>query len=288
MGDGKLPDAAHRGRTGEPFLLKSANNNPGVPMYQRAKSLVGAAVLFIALAIPQAQAAAAVPAAIQAAVADAARPDADKQRDAERKPAEVLAFAGVKKGDKVIDLLPGGGYFTRIFSKVVGDTGVVYAQVPARPANAPADRPDFAAPINAIAADSNYKNVRVATMDMTAPNPEPVDIVWTSLNYHDMHNRPNADLGAFNKMVFNSLKAGGTYIVIDHAAEAGSGARDTSTLHRIDPALVKAEVTSVGFVFVGESDVLHNAADPHTAASRDPSVRGKTDQFVFKFRKPGK
>jgi predicted methyltransferase len=110
--------------------------------------------------------------------------------------------------------------------------------------------------------------------------------VWTSQNYHDLHNRPNADLAAFNKNVFDSLKPGGTYIVLDHAAEAGSGTRDTSTLHRIDPEVVKTEVTAAGFKLEGQSDVLKNPQDPHTANVRDPSIRGKTDQFILKFRKP--
>jgi predicted methyltransferase len=236
---------------------------------------------------PQARAADAVPAAVRAAVADPNRPDTDKQRDADRKPAESVAFAGIKKGDHVADLLPGGGYFTRIFSKIVGDKGVVYALVPPPRPNAPPGAPDFAAPLNAIAADPNYKNVRVAPINQGgALTPEPVDVVWTSLNYHDLHNRPNADLHAFNQSVFNALKPGGTYIVVDHAAAPGAGTSVTSTLHRIDPEAVKSEVTAAGFMLAGESDVLRNPQDPHTAQVRDPSIRGKTDQFILKFRKP--
>lgn len=227
-----------------------------------------------------------VPAAVSAAVADASRPDADKQRDADRKPAEVITFAGIKKGDHVAELLPGRGYFTRIFSKVVGDKGVVYALAPPPRPNAPAGSPDPAAAVNAIAAD--YKNVKVATLGADKLSPEPVDVVWTSLNYHDVHNRPNADLAAFNKGVFDALKPGGTYIVIDHAAEKGSGVRDTSTLHRIDAEAVKSEVTAAGFKLAGESDVLRNPQDPHTAGVRDATVQGKTDQFVLKFTKPAK
>jgi predicted methyltransferase len=227
-----------------------------------------------------------VPAAISAAVADAGRPDADKQRDADRKPAEVVAFAGIKKGDHVAELLPGGGYFTRIFSKVVGEQGVVHALAPPPRPNAPAGAPDPAAAVTAIAND--YKNVKVSTLSPGKVAPEPVDVVWTSLNYHDLHNRPNADLAAFNKGVFDALKPGGTYIVIDHAAEKGSGTRDTSTLHRIDPEQVKKEVTAAGFKLEGESDALRNPQDPRTGGVRDAAVRGKTDQFVLKFRKPAK
>jgi predicted methyltransferase len=229
-------------------------------------------------------------AAIAAAVADSARPDADRQRDADRKPAELLAFAGLKPGMKVGEMLPGGGYFTRVFSKTVGDKGVVYALVPARPANAPAGGPDFAAPMNALAASPGFGNLRVAAMGPSGgpAGIEPVDLVWTSLNYHDLHNRPNADLLAVNKAVLEVLKPGGIYIVVDHAAETGSGARDTSTLHRIDPALVRTEVLAAGFEFAGESAALRNPDDPHKVRNGDPSIRGKTDQFVYKFRKPKK
>jgi predicted methyltransferase len=90
----------------------------------------------------------------------------------------------------------------------------------------------------------------------------------------------------FNQMVFAALKPGGTYLVLDHVAQAGSGARDVSTLHRIDPKLVKKEVLAAGFVFVGSSDLLHRSDDPHTAKVFDPAIRGKTDQFILKFRKP--
>jgi predicted methyltransferase len=118
--------------------------------------------------------------------------------------------------------------------------------------------------------------------------PAPVDLVWTSQNYHDLHNLPGLDLGVFNKMVFDDLKAGGIYLILDHTAESGSGGRDTKTLHRIDPEAVKKEVLAAGFVFVGSSDLLAQPGDQHTLKVFDPAVRGKTDQFILKFRKPGK
>ena len=230
-----------------------------------------------------------IPGNIAAAVADSNRPDADRQRDANRKPAEVLAFAGVKSGALVGEFFPGGGYFTRIFSKAVGAAGHVYALVPQRPADAPADLPDFATKVKAIAADPNYANVTVMVeaMSKLAP-PVPVDLVWTSLNYHDLHNIAGVDVIAFNKLMFDSLKPGGIYLVLDHAAQAGSGARDTKTLHRIDPQTVKQEVLAAGFKLVGSSDLLHQAADDHTLKVFDPAIRGKTDQFILKFRKPAK
>ena len=231
--------------------------------------------------------AASVPGNIAAAVADGNRPDADKQRDADRKPAETLAFTGVKTGAQIAELLPGGGYFTRILSKAVGSSGHVYALVPARSPDAPADMPDFAARVKAIAADPNYANVSVVVEPFSELGvPAPVDLMWTSQNYHDLHNLPGLDVGIFNKMVFDDLKPGGIYLVLDHTAEAGSGGRDTKTLHRIDPATVKKEVLAAGFVFVGSSDLLRRPSDSHSLKVFDPTVRGKTDQFILKFRKP--
>ena len=230
------------------------------------------------------------PAYITAAVSDSARPQADSTRDGERKPADMLAFAGVKPGEKVVDLLPGGGYFTRLFSVAVGSQGKVYALAPAKSDTAPADAPDRAAAVKAIAADPHYNNVTViaqpAKQLLQFNLPEPVDMVWTSQNYHDLHNIPDASVADFDKAVFQALKPGGLYIVLDHSAEAGSGFRDTNTLHRIDEEAVRKEVEAAGFKFEGASQVLRNKDDPRTAKVFDASIRGHTDQFVLKFRKP--
>jgi predicted methyltransferase len=231
--------------------------------------------------------AAAIPGEIAAALADPARPAADKERDATRKPAEVLAFAGLKSGDQVAELLPGGGYFTRIMAKAVGSKGHIYALVPARSPDAPADEPDFAARVKAIAADPNYSNVSVVVEPFSQLGvPAPVDLVWTSQNYHDLHNLPGLDVGVFNKMVFDDLKPGGIYLILDHAAVDGSGSRDTATLHRIDPASVTREVLAAGFVLVGKSDLLRQPGDDRKLKVFDPAIRGRTDQFILKFRKP--
>jgi predicted methyltransferase len=252
--------------------------------YPRVLSAALAATLMMTATYASA---APVPDNIAAAVADGSRPDADKTRDANRKPAEVLAFTGVKSGAQIAELLPGGGYFTRIMSKAVGSSGHVYALVPAPLADAPADMPDFAARVKAIAADPNYANVSVVVEPFSQLSvPAPVDLVWTSQNYHDLHNFPGLDVGIFNKMVFDDLKPGGIYLVLDHRAEAGSGGRDTKTLHRIDPETVKKEVLAAGFVFVGSSDLLRQPSDDHSQKVFDPTVRGKTDQFILKFRKP--
>lgn len=258
-------------------------------MIRRSISLIGALAFVGAVTAPLTFAADKVPAAVTAAVADAARPDADKARDADRKPAETVAFAGIKSGDHVAELFPGGGYFTRVLSKVVGEKGVVYAIAPPRRPDAPAGAPDPSAAVTALAADAGYKNIKVLSQRPAELSlPEPVDVVWTSLNYHDFHNAPNADMKAFNTTILNALKPGGVYIVIDHAAAKGSGARDTSTLHRIDAEAVKAEVTSAGFVLDGESDVLRHSGDDHTARVHEAGIRGKTDQFLLKFHKPKK
>lgn len=226
--------------------------------------------------------------AIAAAVADGNRPEADKQRDANRKPVQTLEILGIKRGEQVAELLPGGGYFTRIFSKAVGPAGHVYALVPERPANAPVDMPDLAGKVRAIAAEPNYANVTVIVEPLTRlVTPVQVDLVFTAQNYHDLHNFP-VDVVGFNKIVLDSLKPGGLYVVLDHSAPPGSGLQDTKTLHRIDADVVKKEVTAAGFEFVAASDVLANADDQRTAMVFDPSVRGKTDQFILKFRKPRK
>ncbi len=234
---------------------------------------------------PSGSVAVAIPANIAAAVSDPARPAADMVRDADRLPAETLTFAGVKTSAKVADLIPGGGYFTRIFSKAVGAKGRVYAYVPDELTKVAKREPA----VNAIARDAAYKNVTVILN--TLPNfsaPEKLDLVFTAQNYHDMHDKfmGPADLSAVNKAVFRSLKPGGVFLVIDHSAEAGSGLRDTETLHRIDAAVVRSEVTAAGFIFEGESKILRDPADPRKVNVYDPSIRGKTDQFVYKFRKP--
>ena len=256
-------------------------------MYARSITTFTAAVAAVAvsavLLAPAARAADAVPAYIQAAVADTSRPAADKERDANRKPGEVIAFAGIKAGDKIGELLPGGGYFTRILSKTVGPKGVVYAVSPAPPANAPAGRPN---PVAALAAEPGYANVKVGVMDANVKLAEPVDLVWTSLNYHDLARRPDAEVMAINKMVFDSLKPGGVYLVIDHASAPGAGKTVVQTLHRIDPEAVKKDILSAGFVLEAESKVLLNPNDPHTVGVHDAAMRGTTDQFTLKFRKP--
>jgi len=248
---------------------------------------IAAIALLILLAPRLETRAAEVPDFIAAAIADPNRPDADRQRDANRKPAETLVFAGLRPGEQIAELMPGGGYFSRIFSKAVGDSGHIYELVPAPLPTAAADAPDFSARIKAIAKDPHYGNVSVVVEPYSQLSvPVPVDMVWTSQNYHDLHNFPGLDLTVFNQLVFAALKPGGVYLILDHAAAAGSGIRDTKTLHRIDAEAVKREVLAAGFVFDGGSSLLKNGDDPHTAPVFDPQIRGRTDQFILKFHKP--
>jgi len=220
------------------------------------------------------------------ALADGARPEADVARDAARKPGQVLTWAGVRPGMKVVDLIPGQGYFTRIFSKAVGPTGRVYAYVPDELTAIAKGRPPSVAAFVGKPPYANSRMILSRLPDFGAP--ERVDMVFTAQNYHDMHDAfmGPADLSVVNRRVYQSLKPGGVFIVIDHAAKPGSGLRDTETLHRIDPAAVRREVEAAGFVFEGETRILRNPRDPLTANVFDAGIRGKTDQFVFKFRKP--
>jgi len=251
-----------------------------------AAILASGSVLALALAAG-AVCAAQLPAFITAAVADGTRPDADRQRDADRKPGETLAFAGVKPGATVLELAAGRGYYTRLLSAVVGPKGKVYVAVPPPKPDAPADAPVPGAAIRAIAADPHYANVNVLVQrlgDLSVP--AKVDLVWTSQNYHDFHNIADISVSTINHAIFQALKPGGTYFVLDHAAAAGSGTRDTSTLHRIDKATVIKEVQDAGFQLKGESDILQNPADDHTTKVFEGPIRGHTDQFILKFSKP--
>jgi len=254
-------------------------------MYQIPAIIFTSLLLALGSLVP-AHAAQDARAAIIDAIADLARPDADHAQDENRKPLEVLMFAGVKPGDRVADFIPGGGYVTRLFSKIVGPEGHVYAVVPEELFKM---REGADAPVQAIAADPTYGNVSVLrepVNQFTAP--EKLDMVWTSMNYHDLHDKflGPADMAVLNKAIFDSLKPGGIYLVLDHAAAAGSGLRDTETLHRIDPEVVKKEVLAAGFVLDAQSDVLKNPDDDHTRKVFDPAIRGKTDKFIFRFRKP--
>jgi predicted methyltransferase len=244
-----------------------------------ALGLASAASLAIA-------AAAAAPAAyVTAAIANPDRPDADRQRDDARKPAETIVFSLMRPGWKVADIIPGTGYYDRIFAGVVGPKGHVYGFYPTelktfikQPLPADSATPDPKFP--------NFTAI-VAPVNAFKP-PQTLDLVWISDNYHDLHDPffAPADLAKINAAVYRALQPGGVYLIIDHAAAKGSGLRDTNTLHRIDEQAVIAEVEAAGFRLGGESQVLRNPADDRTKRIFDPAVRSHTDQFVLIFRKP--
>jgi predicted methyltransferase len=243
---------------------------------------VAAAVLSLSTAYAETPA---VAPAITAAIAASDRPKADTDRDALRHPAELIAFAGLKPGDQVADLMPGHGYFTRIFSNVVGPTGHVYAIVPAELAQVAPKIPEAMKALAAEKAFSNVSSLVMPTASIAAPLK--LDLAWTSDNYHDLYGFFGAGEAAkFDTAVFNALKPGGIFIVIDHIAKPGTSDTSPKTLHRIDPATVKAQVLAAGFKLEDESPLLHNAADSHELKVFAPEIRGHTDQFIFKFRKP--
>ena len=244
------------------------------------------AVAFAALA-PIAQAAE-VPAYVAAAVADTARPKEDTDRDAARHPAEIMALTGIKPGDRAVDIGPGKtGYYTRILSRIVGANGHVFAF---NPSWVDAKFPKAKEGLAALVAEG-YANVEPVVQPMDAIHFDaPLDLVFISQLYHDQHWQSvtsTIDVAKMNKAIFAALKPGGVYFIIDHTALPGvTTPEQIDKLHRIDPAVVKAEVLAAGFVLEAESDILRNPADPKTALVFDPAIRGHTDQFVFKFRKP--
>ena len=214
------------------------------------------------------------------AVQSADRPAADKARDAARKPAELLALAGVKPGDKVAEFGAFGQYFTRLLAGVVGDKGsVLMIDLPYLEGRTGKNSRDFVA----AHPNTSYVNQDYNTVEL----PPNLDAVVIVLYYHDL-SLNNIDIAKFNAKVLKSLKPGGTYFIVDHNARPGSGREDTQKIHRIDPAVVKQEIQAAGFELVTDSKLLANPADDHTVMVFSGGIRGETDQSVFKFRKPAK
>jgi predicted methyltransferase len=219
-----------------------------------------------------------VPAYVSAAVADTGRPKAQTDQDAMRKPAEMMTFAMVKPGDKVLEIWPGGGYVTRLLSKIVGPMGKVYGL------NAPSWPDRLKMAVNAVTGDAAYSNVTVLEQPLDQIKaPEPLDVVWTSENYHDFQNNGpfKADTMAMDKAIFAALKPGGYYVITDYVSAPGTGKTVTQNLHRIDPDVIRQEVTAAGFVMDSQSDILKSSADTLTERSHQGS-----SQVMFRFRKP--
>jgi predicted methyltransferase len=218
------------------------------------------------------------------AQAPAAGPPPDAVSDPSLKGPEVIKFMGVKPGDKVADIVP--GRFTRALSMAVGPKGKVYAVEVAEVVKA---HPTALTGMQALAAQVADHNVEVTSPPVNAMAlPSGLDVVFIRQNYHDLYDKfmGPADVPAFNKAVYAALKPGGVFVILDHVAVAGSDLGATETLHRIDPARVKADLAAAGFKFDGESKVLANPDDAHDKMVFNPAIRGKTDQFLYKFRKP--
>ncbi len=211
-----------------------------------------------------------------AQVANADRPEADKARDADRKPGEVMAFAGIKPGLKVVELAPGGGYYTRLLSLALGPKGKLYPR-----------GPRISAAVEEWAKTHSNTSPAVSGADGLSVT-EAVDMVWTTLNYHDFKNNKVGEKSladVTNAFAHAALKPGGVYLINDHAAAVGAPADVTSTLHRIDEATVIREVEAAGFKLEAKSALLSHPSDDHTQKVFETGVRGKTDQFLLKFRK---
>jgi predicted methyltransferase len=228
-----------------------------------------------------------VSAALAAAVADSSRPDSDTTRDANRKPEQTLAFSGIKPGDQVADYVADSGYFTRLFSSVVGPKGHVYAVEPTAFFKYQSF-PKAVAEVQGYAVAHANVTVTTAAALEGLKFPDKLDLFWISQNYHDLHDEfmGPVDTAAFNKAVYSALKPGGSYLILDHSAVLGAPANVTETLHRIESLTVRREVEAAGFKFDSESSMLANPADPRTAKVFDQTIRGHTDQFILKFRKP--
>jgi predicted methyltransferase len=219
-----------------------------------------------------------------AVLSDGARPEADRARDAARRTDEVLAFAQVRPGQSIGDMIIGGGYFTRVFASAVGDSGRVVAW---QPAEFIAFQASYGESLTAV--DEAHENVTAIRSSIGAPEfPGGMDLIFTAQNYHDLHLQPfPAETAArVNAAVFQALKPGGLYVIIDHAALPGAGLTVANTLHRIDIADVRREVEAAGFVLDAESDILLNDADALTVNVFDEAIRGRTSQFMLRFRKP--
>jgi len=223
----------------------------------------------------------------ETALAAPGRSDADRERDAASKPAQVLAFFGVERGMRVADLFAGGGYYSEILSRVVGATGRVTAHN-----NGPYAQFAGEEPAGRFGEDRLGNVDYIVTEADDLQLPDGLDLAVMVMSLHDVYwvdeaqGWPEINRRRFNEQVFASLKPGGSLGIVDHSALAGSGIEAVTTLHRIDQAFVRQELEAVGFRLVAESDILRNADDDRTKAVFDPEIRRKTDRFVLRFEKP--
>jgi predicted methyltransferase len=223
-----------------------------------------------------------------AAVDSPSRLASDPERDAGRRPAEVLAFFGIKRGDTVLEMFAGGGYYTELLASVVGEDGKVVAHMNTPLVNFGGDE------FIARHAGNRLPNVAVLMAENNALmlDADHFDAITIVLNYHDLYwasddyGWERIDAPKFLAEIYKALKPGGTLGIVDHFAAPGSPHETGGTLHRIDAHIVVAELESTGFKLDGESDVLRNKDDDHSQGVFNPEIRGKTDRFVLRFKKP--
>lgn len=202
---------------------------------------------------------------------------------------ELIRFARVDPGATVIDVYPGDGDWTRLFSDAVGPNGRVYSFVPAEVAHL---KNDPVGNMRTLAKEPGGANVEAVSADLVAM-PEvtqPADVLWLHLFYHDLHTAlmqsTDAAAADFNRAVYDRVKPGGYYVIVDHAAAGTAGTSVAQSLHRIDPASVRKEVEAAGFLLDAESNMLANKDDPRSVKVFDPAIKGETDRFVYRFVKP--
>jgi predicted methyltransferase len=215
-----------------------------------------------------------------AAIEDSRRPEAEVARDPLRHPLEMLAFMEMRPGQRIADIRPEEGYFTRLFAPVVGEAGQVYAFVPTLTAGR---EQAFAEGLQA-----EYGNVTpvIGLLDEMTFD-APLDVVFMGQEYHDFHiDRFDVDVAQMNRRVFAALRPGGVYVILDHSGRAGTGNTEVQSLHRIEGAFLRREVEAAGFIYEGQTRVVANADDPMDISVFDERIRGRTDQFVYRFRRP--
>ena len=202
---------------------------------------------------------------------------------------ELIRFARADAGSTVIDVYPGDGDWTRLFSDVVGPQGRVFSFVPTEIADL---KPDQVGRMQTLAREPGRENIEAVSANLVAM-PEatrPADVLWLHLFYHDLHTaliqKKGATAADFNRAVYEQLKPGGFYVIVDHAAAVGAGTSHAQSLHRIEPASVREEVEAAGFVLNAESTMLANRDDPYSIKVFDPSIKGETDRFAYRFVKP--
>lgn len=244
--------------------------------------------LALALAAPALAGPKIPPASLAASVAAEGRPEEARKLDESRRPAEILAFMGLRRDDIALDLFTGSGYWAEIMARAVGPRGGVLAWEPANFYDSKTKQ--GWAELKARAPNAG---LMVTPADAFSLPASAFDFVMLNLNYHDTYwqsakfNFPRMDPPAFLRTLHASVKPGGIVAVIDHVGDPGGDTREmVEKLHRIDPAVVRADFERAGFVLEAESNLLRNPSDDHGKLVFDPAVRGKTDRIVYRFRKP--